>query len=245
MDAARDAHSTSEERGGIGGEFKVVVGVSDPSEWELVVFDDGPLMVLSGSQGPQRSDVAGFGTSQTWILAQQFAEAPADPPLPSWCLSSVGRLAPPERAPPATAARPCSLSVAQPPAYHPGQLCASAGSSDRRSSPREAARASLEGREGRTSVAAHDADTCRPCIFEYHGVCDKGSDCSHCHFPHTARQLRRANPSQVKRNNVRRRLETRVARSDSPSSPTPVSLAREDDEGDSPAQSSPAHHGLF
>lgn len=68
-------------------------------------------------------------------------------------------------------------------------------------------------RGGRASVdgpsAAHEADACRPCIFEYHGVCDKGGDCNHCHFRHSARQLRRANPSQVKRKNVMRRLAAR------------------------------------
>jgi len=55
-------------------------------------------------------------------------------------------------------------------------------------------------------AAAHYANACKPCIFDYHGVCRNGERYNHCHYEHSARQLRRAQPSRLKRNRVRSRL---------------------------------------
>jgi len=55
-------------------------------------------------------------------------------------------------------------------------------------------------------AAAHEANTCKPCIFDYHGVCSKGGACNHCHLGHSAKQLRRAQPSRLKRDRLRQRL---------------------------------------
>lgn len=62
-----------------------------------------------------------------------------------------------------------------------------------------------------TWATLHQADACRPCIFAYHGLCERGGGCNHCHFRHSARQLRRANPSQVKRSKLGRRIAAREA----------------------------------
>lgn len=56
------------------------------------------------------------------------------------------------------------------------------------------------------SAAAHEANACKPCIFDYHGVCTRGDVCRHCHLRHSALELRRAQPSRLKRDRLRSRL---------------------------------------
>lgn len=53
---------------------------------------------------------------------------------------------------------------------------------------------------------AHEANACKPCIFHYHGVCTKGETCNQCHLGHSSRQMRRAQPSRLKRDRLRSRL---------------------------------------
>mmetsp|Transcript_49527 Transcript_49527/g.139403 ORF Transcript_49527/g.139403 Transcript_49527/m.139403 type:complete len:242 (+) Transcript_49527:106-831(+) len=201
------------------GEFDVTVGVSSPSEWELVYFDvafSGRPQVLpeiGGAAGQPLTELPSPPDAHLGRLA------PADPPLPSWCGPLRRDLAPACRA--EARLQPSSGSSDLRPGS-PQSLREPGGHEPRHDPP--AARGSSGEQEHRTSLAAHEADVCRPCIFAYHDVCDKGSDCSHCHFRHSARQLRRANPSQVKRNNVRRRVASRGA----PSSDLPDILGEGD-----------------
>lgn len=205
------------ESASAGRQFRVTVGVSDPSEWELVVFVDDPR--------PARAEATAEVSTGPGAPDPQPV-APESPPLPSWCRGTG-----------TATARPAAPSELVAPAVCSRQIGVSSGSSDRRpassQTPHEGFYDILSrpqtALEDDRAAAAHGADTCRPCFFEYHGVCDKGGDCRHCHLPHTARQLRRANPSQGKRNNVRRRLEARGGTSP-PMPLDPASDLEEEDE---------------
>lgn len=72
-------------------------------------------------------------------------------------------------------------------------------------------RGSEEARQSQEQSAAHEAQMCKPCIFHYHGLCKKGEECNQCHLRHNARQLRRAQPSRLKRESLRGRLAARDA----------------------------------
>mmetsp|Transcript_92453 Transcript_92453/g.258404 ORF Transcript_92453/g.258404 Transcript_92453/m.258404 type:complete len:215 (-) Transcript_92453:67-711(-) len=202
----------SGDPGGASGQrFKARIGVSHASEWELVFFDAPPAAAggsatsaganLVPSAGPPPSDSA---PRPPWPLDEGSGHAQAEArPVPHMTCGSSGSAA--------SAAR----------SDRPDQRWSAGGAAQANDAGDQTSVVLADG----AGAAAHRADLCRPCIFVYHGVCEKGETCSHCHFPHSARQLRRANPSVEKRNKVRRRVAASGAGADAASTSDEPSAA--------------------
>lgn len=58
--------------------------------------------------------------------------------------------------------------------------------------------------DGSSVNTEHVLGTCKPCVFEYRGVCRKPA-CTFCHFGHSASEIRRVHPSKSTRRCLRRR----------------------------------------